>query len=207
MSELKKPFLLAVAGGTGSGKSTVATAVSQQFGQDQICVLPHDAYYKQFDHLTKEQRDSLNFDHPESFDNKLFLEHLQNLKNGEIINRPNYDFTIHSRQAQTTLVSPTRIILVEGILILADPQLREQFDLKIFVDTEADLRILRRIERDIRERGRTLNSIISQYLATVKPMHDDFVEPSKKYADLIIPEGGHNQKAINMLIDALQKQL
>jgi uridine kinase len=197
-------ILVGVAGGTGSGKSTVAEAICKEFNPSDITTLAHDAYYKQFDHLSKAQRDLLNFDHPESLDNDLFVEHLQLLKDGQPIVCPQYDFTTHARKSETTLLQPSKIILVDGILIFAVPEIRELFDLKVFVDTEADLRILRRIRRDINERGRTLESVISQYETTVKPMHDEFVEPSKRFADIIIPEGGQNHKAIQMLLGGIK---
>lgn len=202
-----KTLIIGIAGGTGSGKTTVTKAISRNFGKDQVTIFPHDAYYKQFDHLTKEQRDKLNFDHPDSLDNHLFVEHLTKLSHGQAIERPVYDFTTHSRKLETICVDPTKIIIVDGILIFAEPNIRKLLDIKVFVDTDADLRVLRRIKRDMEERGRTLDSVIEQYEKTVRPMHLEFVEPSKKYADLIVPEGGHNRKALQILIGGLKEIL
>lgn len=200
-----KPIVIGLAGGTGSGKSTVASSIYYEFEPETITIFPHDAYYKQFNHLYKPERDKLNFDHPSSLDNDLFVEHLVKLKNSQRIKRPIYDFTTHTRKPETVTVQPTKIILVDGILIFAIPAIRRLFDLKVFVDTEADLRILRRIRRDMGERGRTLDSVIEQYETTVKPMHDEFVEPSKKHADIIIPEGGYNKKAAQMLVGGIRE--
>ncbi len=205
MSSKKTPITaIGIAGGTGSGKTTVASAISRNFDPSDICILSHDCYYKEFKGLTKAEKDKLNFDHLDSLDNELFVEHLINLKQGYPVEVPVYDFTTHSRKPETKLLIPTKIIIVEGILIFAEPRIRQLLDIKIFVDTDADLRILRRIQRDIKERGRTFESVVEQYIHTVRPMHLEFVEPSKRYADLIVPEGGYNQKALEMLINGLK---
>lgn len=191
--------VIAIAGGTGSGKTTFANKIVEQLPQ-HVCLLTHDAYYKDNHHLTYEQRCNLNYDHPESFDTPLFVEHVRALREGKPIERPVYNFSTHLREQQTLSVEPRDIILVEGILILENPSLRSLFDLKIFVDTDADVRILRRITRDIEERGRTLGSVIDQYLNTVKPMHEAFVEPTKRYADVIIPEGAFNEAGFDVIM-------
>ena len=200
------PLVLGVAGGTGSGKTTVASVILKRVGAHHIAYVPHDAYYRNFSDLPKSQRDLINWDHPDSLETELMVEHVKQLKTGHTALLPVYDFTTHSRSRQTVRVEPQPIILVEGILIFAEPRLRELFDVKIFVDTDADIRFIRRLQRDIAERGRTAESVIHQYLSTVRPMHLEFVEPSKRYADVIIPEGGLNEVAMDMVvarIDAL----
>ncbi len=198
---------IGVAGGTGSGKTTVADRILAQVGEERIAYLPHDAYYKDLSHLPLNLRARHNFDHPDSLDNELFVEHLRQLKAGKAIERPVYDFTTHSRSSQTVTVLPSSVILVEGILLLALPEIRDLMDVKIFVDTDADIRFIRRLRRDIEERGRTVDSVVEQYLTTVRPMHLEFVEPSKRYADVIIPEGGFNTVALGMVVARIQEML
>jgi uridine kinase len=191
--------IIGVAGGTGSGKTTVANRILERVGTGNIAYIPHDAYYKDLSDQPKEVSSSVNFDHPDSLESALLVEHLACLRQGQPVEVPIYDFTTHSRTHQTRLVSPARIVLVEGILIFVEPELREQLDVKIFIDTDADLRFIRRLRRDTLERGRSSDSVIAQYLKTVRPMHLEFVEPSKRYADVIIPEGGFNEVAIEMV--------
>jgi uridine kinase len=194
-----KPVVIGVAGGTGSGKTTVAREILKRAGTARISLIQHDAYYKDLGDLSPAQRVMENFDHPDALDNELLITHLAQLKAGQSIEKPVYDFTTHTRTGQTQRVEPSRVILLEGILIFADATLRELMDVKIYVDTDADIRFIRRLKRDIAERGRTMESVIHQYLATVRPMHEEFVEPSKRYADVIIPEGGFNEVAIEMI--------
>ncbi len=203
----KTPIVIGIAGGTGSGKTTVAQEILRRVGPDKIAYLPHDAYYKDHSHLSPEERARVNYDHPDSLETSLLISHIQALKQGQTIERPVYDFTTHSRTKQTVRVEPRPIILVEGILIFVEPGLRALFDVKIFVDTDADIRFIRRLRRDIHERGRTVESVIEQYLRTVRPMHLEFVEPSKRYADVIIPEGGFNEVALDMVIARIQHLL
>jgi uridine kinase len=193
------PVIIGVAGGTGSGKTTVAREILKRAGTEQISLIQHDAYYKDLGALPLAQRAMMNFDHPDALDNELLIAHLKALKAGQAIEMPVYDFTTHTRTGETRRVGPNRIILVEGILIFADQALRELMDVKIYVDTEPDIRFIRRLERDLAERGRTMESVIRQYLSTVRPMHEEFVERSKRYADIIIPEGGFNEVAIEMI--------
>ena len=200
------PVIIGLAGGTGSGKSTITDAIRSEV-KNQITLIPQDSYYKNFGLLPIEKRNKINYDHPESFDNALLMEHLKLLKKNIPIQKPIYDFKTHSRIDKTTLIKPSKIIIVEGILIFENEQLRDLMDIKIFVDTDADIRILRRIERDIKERGRNLESIIIQYRNTVQPMHIEFVEPSKRYADIIIPEGGANKIGINMIVTKIRNIL
>ena len=195
---MEKVIVIGIAGGTGSGKSTMIGKIKEQF-HDEITILSHDFYYKRHDDISFEDRKLLNYDHPNSFDTDLMIDHIRRLKNWETIERPVYDFTIHNRIDETVRVSPSKVIIVEGILIFENKELRDLFDIKAFIDTDADVRIIRRILRDVKKRGRTLESVIDQYLSSVKPMHEQFVEPSKKYADIIIPEGGHNLVALEML--------
>ncbi len=196
-------MLVGIAGGTGSGKTTLAEKIHQAFPGSVL--ISQDSYYKDLSHLPFEERAKANFDHPHSLEFSLLRKHLLELKNGQPIEQPTYSFHHHAREQRTTLVQPTEIILVEGILLLASPEVRDLFDIKIFVDTDDDVRILRRIERDMKERSRDFASIRNQYLETVKPMHDTFVEPSKKYADVIIPEGGHNQVAMSLILAKLNQ--
>lgn len=201
------PVLIGVAGGSGSGKTTVSQAILDQVGRDRIAYLQHDAYYHDRSHLPFDVRAQINYDHPDSLDTDLLVEHLRALRAGQPIESPVYDFAQHVRKPETRHVEPQPIILVEGILIFVDRTLRELFDIKIFVDTDADIRFIRRLQRDITERGRTMESVIAQYQATVRPMHLEFVEPSKRYADLIIPEGGFNQIAIDMVVARINAML
>ena len=197
---MKKPILIGITGGTGSGKSTIADALYSNFSNECITMIQQDMYYKDQSNLSMEERVKTNYDHPMAFDNDLLVEHLQKLIKGEAIEKPRYDFTIHNRAKDTTTVEPREIIIVEGILILEDERIRNLLDIKVYVDTDADIRILRRLVRDIDERGRTVESVIDQYLTMVRPMHMEFTEPTKRYADIIIPEGGHNYVAIDILM-------
>ena len=196
-------IVIGVAGGTGSGKTTLVKALVNRFG-DNITVLSHDNYYKRHDDIPFAERKKLNYDHPNAFDTPLLVQHLDALRAGQPVACPTYDYTVHNRAAETITVVPAKVVVVEGILIFAEPALRERLDIKIFVDTDADVRILRRIVRDVRDRGRDLESIVTQYLTTVKPMHEMFVEPSKRYADIIIPEGGHNQVALDFVMERIR---
>jgi uridine kinase len=207
MSERLNPLVIGIAGGSGSGKTTVAQTILQRVGPDRISFLQHDAYYKDLSGLPPVQRAEVNFDHPNSLDNELLIRHIQQLKKGKVVEVPIYDFSTHSRTERTFNVFPRSVILVEGILIFAETSLRELFDVKIFVDTDSDLRFIRRLQRDIAERGRTTESVIRQYLSTVRPMHMDFVEPSKRYADVIIPEGGFNTAALDMVVARIETMI
>lgn len=201
------PLVLGVAGGSGSGKTTVARTILNRVGADHIAYVPHDAYYRDFADLPHNAAGQVNWDHPDALDTELMIEHLQALRSGQAVELPIYDFTQHRRTAATTRVAPQPIILVEGILLFADPRLRTLFDVKIFVDTDPDIRLIRRLERDITERGRTALSVIQQYLDSVRPMHLEFVEPSKRYADVIIPEGGLNEVAMDMVVARIEALL
>ncbi len=207
MEQRPKPLVIAIAGGSGSGKTTVASQILKQVGSDRIAYLPHDAYYRDLKDLPLNQRAEANFDHPDSLESSLLTEHVRALKRWEPVDLPIYDFTIHARTDRTRRVEASAVIIVEGILIFAEPELRAEFDVKIYVDTDSDLRFIRRLQRDISERGRTTESVIHQYLTTVRPMHMDFVEPSKRYADVIIPEGGFNTVALDMVISRIESLL
>lgn len=196
---MSKPILIGIAGGTGSGKSTVAKEVYGCLPENSIVVIEQDSYYKDQSHLSYEERIKTNYDHPDAFDTELLLEHLNMLLDGKAIDKPIYDFENHNRKKETIRVESKNIIIIEGILILAEAELRDKFNIKIFVDTDADVRIMRRIQRDIKERGRTIDSVIDQYINVVRPMHLQFVEPTKRYADIIIPEGGYNKVAIDIM--------
>ena len=199
-SQMKKdPLVIAIAGGTGSGKTTISNAIIERVGRKNIAVLSHDAYYRDRVDLPLKKRAKLNYDHPDSLETELLVKHVKTLKKDHIAEMPVYDFTTHSRKKETISVKPQPVILVDGILIFVEKELRKLFDVKIFVDTDPDIRFIRRLQRDIRERGRTQESVIKQYLKTVRPMHLEFVEPSKRYADVIIPEGGMNQVALDMV--------
>ncbi|KAF2784819.1 uridine kinase [Clostridium perfringens] len=204
---MKRPIFIGITGGTGSGKSTIAKEIYRQFGEDCIAMIEQDSYYKDQSHLSMEDRIKTNYDHPNAFDNNLLVSHLESLLNGHSIQKPSYDFSIHNRIEDTTKVEPKEIVIVEGILILEDPRIRELLDIKIYVDTDADVRIIRRMVRDINERGRTMESVINQYLNVVKPMHNQFTEPTKKFADIIIPEGGHNKVAIDIIVAKIKEVL
>jgi len=202
-----KPFLIGIAGGTGSGKTSVARRIYESLHVESAAFLDYDAYYKELGHLSLEERQRINFDHPDSLDVELFIEHLQRLIAGQPMEKPVYDFTRHTRAERTVRVEPRDVVLVDGILLFADERLREMFDLKIFVDTEADVRFIRRLRRDIEERGRSLESIIDQYLKTVRPMHFEFVEPTKRYADVILPRGGQNTAGIEVIAARIREKL
>lgn len=191
--------VIGIAGGTGSGKTTVTRAVKKRFGADEVVILEQDFYYRANAHLPLEERARVNYDHPDAFDTELLVEHVRRLKSGKAIEKPLYDFVAHTRKEETVRVEPAHVVILEGILVLESARLRELMDVKLFVDTEPDVRILRRLTRDMKERGRSLESVIEQYLGTVRPMHLQFVEPSKRYADVIIPEGGENKVALDML--------
>ena len=202
-----RPIVIGVAGGTGSGKTTVVKEIVRGCSEDDVLVIQHDSYYRNQSHLPFERRAELNFDHPDALETELLVRHLKQLLAGETVPIPIYDFSTHLRETTTRPVRPKRVIIVEGILILSDPALRAMMDIKVFVDTDADIRFIRRLQRDIAERDRTLQSVVQQYLETVKPMHEEFVEPSKRYAHVIIPEGGYNQVAVDMLMTKIQSIL
>ena len=201
------PLVIGIAGGSGSGKTTVAQQILERVGPSRIAFLQHDSYYKDLSGLPPVQRAEVNFDHPESLETELLIAHVEELRNGRPIQVPIYDFAHHSRTDQTFTVQPRGVIIVEGILIFAEPALRRLFDVKIFVDTDSDLRLIRRMQRDISERSRTVESVIKQYVSTVRPMHLEFVEPSKRYADVIIPEGGFNTAALDMVVARIEALL
>ena len=203
---MKNVLVIGIAGGSGSGKTTLAKNICNHFS-DRISVLRHDDYYKCQDDMTMEERVKTNYDHPHAFDTDLLISHIDSLRAGEDILSPTYDYAHHTRSAETRVVRANKVVLLEGILILENEALRDRLDMKIFVDTDADVRILRRILRDVKERGRSLDSVIGQYLTTVKPMHEAFVEPSKRYADIIVPVGGENLVACQMIIDRIEKHL
>ncbi len=201
--ERGRRLVVGVAGGTGAGKTTVANAIIDAVGVEHVAVLPEDAYYREYQHLSEAERERVNWDHPEAIEVDLLIDHVSRLSTGYAIERPQYDFTAYARKPETVRVDAKPIILVEGILIFVEPRLRDHFDVKVFVDTDADLRFIRRLRRDVDERGRSVESVVSQYLATVRPMHIAFVEPSKRFADVIVPEGGENHVAIELLRSAI----
>jgi len=201
------PLVIGIAGGSGSGKTTVAQEILQRVGPDRIAFLQHDSYYKDLSGLPPTQRAEVNFDHPNSLETALLIQHIAALRDGKAVEVPIYDFSAHSRTDRTFTVQPRGVILVEGILIFTEAALREMFDVKIFVDTDSDIRFIRRLERDLAERGRTTESVIKQYRSTVRPMHMEFVEPSKRYADVIIPEGGFNTAALDMVVARIETLL
>ena len=204
---MDKEFLvIGIAGGTGSGKTTLVKNIIQRFG-DVVTIISHDNYYKRHDDLTYEERCLLNYDEPAAFETDLMTAHLDQLRQGNAIECPVYDFTVHNRSDETVTIVPKKVILVEGILIFADEALRSLMDIRIFVDTDADIRLCRRIKRDVNKRGRTLESVLTQYQTTVKPMHEKYVEPSKRYADLVVPEGGKNMIALDMILGRIQRHL
>ena len=195
-----KPVIIGIAGGTGSGKTTVARAIYDRVGNERIEWISHDSYYRNFEGLSPEEKHHINFDHPDSLETELLARHIDVLTKGAAVEVPIYDFTTHSRKEATQRVEPRRVIIVEGILVLAEPELRKRIGIKLFVDTPADIRFMRRLVRDIKSRGRTLESVVESYTTNVRPMHEEFVEPSKRHADLIIPEGGENLVAIDAII-------
>jgi len=204
---MKRPIIIGVAGGTASGKTTVSKKILEAIGPQHLAYVEHDAYYRDLSHLPLEERKTINFDHPDALENELLIAHLETLLRGETVQIPVYDFAKYVRTDILELIEPRPIILVAGILIFVDKQLREMMDIKIYVDAPADLRFIRRLKRDISERGRSVNLVIEQYLGTVRPMHLEFVEPSKRYADVIIPRGGRNVKAIEMVVAQIQRML
>jgi uridine kinase len=207
MAMRKRPVVIGIAGGTGSGKTTVAEAIVRRIGPERIALIQQDSYYKDQSHLPMEERVRINYDHPDSIDTALLIRHLQELIAGRPVEVPIYDFTTYTRTPHTRRVEPRPAILVEGILVFVEKALRDLFDIKIYVDADPDIRFIRRLQRDLAERGRTLESVIQQYLSTVRPMHLEFVEPSKRYADIIIPEGGFNTVALDMIIARIRAML
>lgn len=203
---MSRVLLVGIAGGSGSGKTTLACRVKQAFGDD-VTVIKHDNYYRSHDELTYEERTGLNYDHPDAFETELLVNHLLRLREWQSVTAPVYDYSVHNRSAETQIIVPSDVIIVEGILILQSKELRDLLDIRLFVDTDADVRLARRITRDIKNRGRTVESVVEQYFGTVKPMHEQFVEPSKKYADIIIPEGGKNNVAFDMITDRIKRHL
>ncbi|MFY9262198.1 MAG: uridine kinase [Actinomycetaceae bacterium] len=203
---MRKPLVVGISGGTGSGKTTLTVQIAEHFAP-QVAVVFHDSYYKAHNGLGADELNGLNYDHPDAFDNDLLVAHLQALIAGNPVEAPVYDYAVHNRSTKTQPILPAPLILVEGIVLFTEPRLLELCDIKVFVDVEADVRVLRRIKRDVVERGRSIESVESQYLSTVKPMHDIYVEPSKRHADIIVPQGGHNQVALRMLIGAFEAEL
>ena len=199
-------LVIGIAGGTGSGKTTLMKNLVERFG-DVVTVVSHDNYYRRHDEMTYEERCLINYDEPAAFENNLMTDHLDALRRGESVLCPVYDYTVHNRSDETVTIVPKRVIIVEGILIFADEALRKRMDIKIFVDTDADIRLCRRIKRDVNKRGRSVESVLTQYQQTVKPMHEKYVEPSKRFADLVVPEGGKNYVALDMIIDRIQRHL
>lgn len=207
MASQPTPLVIGIAGGSGSGKTTVAQEILNRVGPSRIAYLPHDAYYRDLSGLPPVQRAEVNFDHPHSLENELLIQHVRQLRDYQPVELPVYDFSIHTRTEKTIIIKPQPVIMVEGILIYTEPELRKLFDIRIFVDTDSDLRFIRRLQRDLTERGRTTESVIHQYLKTVRPMHLEFVEPSKRYADVIIPEGGFNTAALDMVVARIEEML
>lgn len=202
-----KPLVIGIAGGSGSGKSTVARKVAEALSRASVAFLDMDGYYRNFAHLPMEERKRVNWDHPDAFDLGLFVAHVKALSAGSPVDKPMYDFVTHTRSERTVRVDPADVLLLDGILLFADEQVRELCDVKVFVDADADIRLVRRLRRDVQKRGRTLDDVIAQYLDTVQPMHLQFVEPSKRYADVIVPRGGHNTVAIEMIVAKIQNRL
>ena len=204
MMKLDKPLIIGIAGGSGSGKTSVTNSIYDVFKDHSVVVIAQDYYYKDQSHLLFEERLNTNYDHPFAFDNDLLISHLKNLLERNSIEKPVYDYSLHTRSDKTVLIEPQDVIIIEGILVLEDIRLREMMDIKLFVDTDSDLRIIRRIMRDIKERDRTIDSVVDQYLTVVRPMHNQFIEPTKRYADIIVPEGGHNEVAIDLLVTKIK---
>jgi len=202
-----KPLIIGIAGGSGSGKSTVARNVAELLTTSSVAFIDMDAYYKNFPELTLDERRKLNWDHPDAFDYDLLCEHLTSLSRRKAIDKPEYDFVTHLRRRETTRIEPADVVVIDGILLFVDDRVRELCDVKVFVDADADIRLIRRLQRDTRDRGRPLDEIIDQYVSTVQPMHLEFVEPSKRYADVIVPRGGHNAIAIEMIVAKIQRRL
>ena len=200
----RRPLIIGITGGSGSGKTSVTKAISEVFKDHSVVVIEQDYYYKDQSHLKFEERLNTNYDHPLAFDNDLLIDHLNDLLNNKSIEKPVYDYAQHTRSSETILIEPKDVIILEGILVLEDERLRELMDIKLFVDTDSDLRIIRRILRDINERGRTVDSVVEQYLNVVRPMHNQFIEPTKRYADVIIPEGGQNEVAIDLMVTKIK---
>ena len=203
---MRKPIFIGIAGGTGSGKSTFTNRLKETFG-DKVSVVYYDNYYKRRDELSFEERKKINYDHPDAFETEMLIDHIRKLRDGQAVECPVYDYTVHNRSDKTITIRPADVILVEGIMVLQNDELRSLLDIKVYVEADADERILRRVIRDVKERGRSLDSVISQYLSTVKPMHEAFVEPSKRRADVIVPEGGHNLVALDMVIQRVRAHL
>ena len=203
----RTPLLIGIAGGTGSGKTSVTSAIAAEFGRDSLLVVQHDSYYRDIGEHGGVPASQINFDHPRALETPLLIEHLSRLKAGEIVDQPVYDFSTHTREARTVRLEPRDVVIVDGILVLAERELRDLLDIKIFVDTDADERFIRRLRRDINERGRTLESVVDQYLSTVKPMHLEFVEPSKRWADVIIPGGAENTVAVGMVVTMIRQRV
>jgi len=204
---MSKPVLIGLTGGTGSGKTTVAKTIIEELGHDNIVLIQQDSYYKDQSHLSFEDRIKTNYDHPFAFDTELLIEHLEDLMAGKSIDKPVYDFSHHTRTDEVVTINPCDVIVLEGILVLENEQLRDMLDIKIYVDTDNDVRFIRRLLRDTKERGRTMDSVVNQYLGVVRPMHQQFIEPTKKYADIIIPEGGYNKVAIDILVTKVKSIL
>ncbi len=201
---MTRPVIIGLAGGSGSGKSTILRRLLEELGPERVSVLEHDAYYRDLDDIPFEDRLRINYDHPDSLETSLLVQHVEHLLEGRAVDKPIYDFTKHTRSSRTVRIDPTPIIIVEGILVLAEPELTERMDIRLFVDTDDDIRLMRRIRRDMIERGRSLESVLDQYEATVRPMHIEFVEPSKRCADVIIPRGGHNEVAFDLVLSRIR---
>lgn len=200
----RKPLVIGIAGGSGSGKTSVTNSIYDVFKEHSVVVIEQDYYYKDQSHLEFEERLKTNYDHPLAFDTDLLIHHVETLIDRKLVEKPVYNYTLHTRSEETIIIEPKDVIILEGILVLEDTRLRDLMDIKLFVDTDGDLRIIRRIMRDINERGRTIDSVIEQYLSVVRPMHNQFIEPTKRYADIIIPEGGHNEVAIDLMVTKIK---
>jgi len=200
----RRPLVIGIAGGSGSGKTSVTHSIYDVFKDHSVVVIEQDFYYKDQSHLEFEERLETNYDHPLAFDTDLLIDHIIDLLNHRPVEKPVYDYALHTRSTETITIEPKDVIILEGILVLEDQRLRDLMDIKLFVDTDADLRIIRRIQRDINERGRTIDSVIEQYLSVVRPMHNQFIEPTKRYADIIIPEGGHNEVAVDLMVTKIK---